>query len=172
MPTQLSKDKRKDKKKKQELLKRVEEYAAAEAAKPDLTLEVDMENNDDTEKDRKTTVMQKETLLTYLDHHTMTGGDGRYLHHFTKPGKAVEDLFDENDEDDESPEHIEENVLREKVKKPAEVVADLIVEWMTNPGVNETLQVIAVDSTNSNTGWKAGAMAWKEASLVGVRATH
>ena len=67
MPTQLSKDKRKDKKKKQELLKRVEEYAAAEAAKPDLTLEVDMENNDDTEKDRKTTVMQKETLLTYLD---------------------------------------------------------------------------------------------------------
>ena len=106
------------------------------------------------------------------DHYMMTDGDGRYLHHFTKPGKAVEDLFDENDEDGESPEHIEENVLREKVKKPAEVVADLIVEWMTNPGVNETLQVIAVDSTNSNTGWKAGAMAWKEASLVGVRATH
>ena len=60
------------------------------------------------------------------DHYTMTDGDERYLHHFTKPGKAVEDLFDENDEDDESPE-VEKNVSRENVKKPAEVVADLIV---------------------------------------------
>ena len=72
------------------------------------------------------------------DHYTMTDGDGRYLHHFTKPGKGVEDLFDENDEDDESPD-VEENVSREKIKKPAEVVADFVVEWMRNHGVDETL---------------------------------
>ena len=94
----------------------------------------------------------------------MTDGDGRYLHHLTKSGKGVEDPFDENDEDDESPE-VEKNVSRENVKKPAEVVADLIVEWMRNHGVDETLQLIAGDSTNSNTGWKAGAMAWIEKKL-------
>ena len=57
------------------------------------------------------------------DHYTITDGDGRYLHHFTKPGKGAEDLFDENDEDDEGTD-VEENVTQEKVKKPAEVVAD------------------------------------------------
>ena len=44
-------------------------------------------------------------------------------------------------------------------------MADLVVEWLINHGVNETLQLIAGDSTNSNTGWKAGAMAWIEKKL-------
>ena len=41
----------------------------------------------------------------------------------------------------------------------------MIVEWLTNQRVDETLQVIAGDSTNFNTGWKAGAMAWIEKKL-------
>ena len=101
------------------------------------------------------------------DHYTMTDGDGRYLHHFTKPGKGIEDAVDDIDEDEllESQEHVEENAPKEKEKKPAEVVADLIVEWMTNHGVDETLKLLAGDSTNSNTGWRAGAMAWIERKL-------
>ena len=81
-----------------------------------------------------------------------------YLHHFTKPGKGVEDLFDENDEDDEGTD-VEENVTQEKAKKPAELVADLVVEWMRNHGVD------AGDSINSNTGWKGSSMAWIEKKL-------
>ena len=37
-------------------------------------------------------------------------------------------------------------------KKPSEVVADMIVEWMTNHGVDQTLKLLAGDSTISNTG--------------------
>ena len=257
----------KDTKKKHELLKRVEDYAAAEAAEPDLTIEVDKQiTYTDTEKDIITSVMQKRNTIdisglaiqairseasnisasalstaylgdliragvltedsAYLavdpskvqrakekvmakarekgeirtqkedikcimfdarldktkvrhydeetgkffprvetqDQYTITDGDGRYLHHFTKSGKDVEDLCDENDEEDEGTD-VEEDVTREKVKKPAEVVADLVVEWLRNHGVDETLQLIAGDSTNSNTGWKAGAMAWIEKKL-------
>ena len=36
----------------------------------------------------------------------------------------------------------------------AEAVANLILEWMMEHGLDQTLTHLAGDSTNSNTGWK------------------
>ena len=111
------------------------------------------------------------------DHYTVTDGAGRYLHHLTKPGKADEDINQDifvvdNDEDsDECDECVVdgenniEDVPRQAEKKPAEKVADLLLEWMRDVGVDESLQFLSADSTNSNTGWKAGIITWIEKKL-------
>ena len=43
--------------------------------------------------------------------------------------------------------------------------AKLILEWMRSVGLDESLQCMSADSTNSNTGWKAGIIAWFEKKL-------
>jgi hypothetical protein len=60
-------------------------------------------------------------------------------------------------------------VQEELELKPAEVVANLIIDWMRNYlfsssimrnyGVEQTLTHLAGDSTASNTGWKKGVIA-------------
>jgi len=65
---------------------------------------------------------------------------GRYLHHFT-PEK---DLI---------------------AKKPAEVIADKLVDFMKKKGIDATLQAIGGDSTNVNTGWNGGVMHFVEVKL-------
>ena len=49
--------------------------------------------------------------------------------------------------------------------RPAEAVANLILEWMMDYGVNQTLTHLAGDSTNSNTGWKKGVVTWLERKI-------
>ena len=56
-------------------------------------------------------------------------------------------------------------IQKELDLKPAEVVADLILDWMRKYGVDETLTHLAGDSTPSNTGWKKGVMAWLEKKI-------
>ena len=85
------------------------------------------------------------------DHYTMTDGLGRYIHHFTKEGKEI------NEE--------EGQVSTQKEIKPAEKVANMMLEWMGNYGVDQTLLSVGVDSTNPNTGWKGGVFAWLERKL-------
>ena len=58
-----------------------------------------------------------------------------------------------------------EEITGAKDKKPAEVVARLIYNWLQIHGVDKTLQFLSVDSTNSNTGWKGGIIAWLEKLL-------
>ena len=109
------------------------------------------------------------------DHYTVTDGDGRYLHHLTKPGKADNDLDEdifvqENVEGSEDEQDIDietsvEEQQRPVEKKPAEKVADLLLEWMREVGVDESLQFLSADSTNSNTGWKAGIISIIEKKL-------
>ena len=94
------------------------------------------------------------------DNYTLTDGAGRHLHHLTKP--VVEDrerdiFASKSDEED--------NETKSQEKKPAEVVADLIVGWLREVGVDDSLELVAADSTNSNTGWKAGIIAWIEKKL-------
>ena len=105
------------------------------------------------------------------DHYTITDGAGRYLHHLTKPGKAeenkekeifvIENVEDVESGDDENNNDIESN----PVKKPAENVADMLVEWFKRVGIDESVQFLSGDSTNSNTGWKAGIITWVEKKL-------
>ena len=90
----------------------------------------------------------------------MTDGAGRYLHHLTQPvvQDRERDIFaSKSDEED--------NETKSQEKKPAEVVADLIVGWLREVGVDDSLELVAADSTNSNTGWKAGIIAWIEKKL-------
>ena len=105
----------------------------------------------------------------------------RYLHHLTKPGKQKLEDIEELDEEEETSwqEGNEENQNEEPEQsedadkednsepelKPAEVVANLIVDWMKNHGVDETVTHLAGDSTASNTGWKKGVMAWIERKI-------
>ena len=56
-------------------------------------------------------------------------------------------------------------VQEELELKPAEVVANLILDWMRNYGVEQTLTHLAGDSTASNTGWKKGVIAWLERKI-------
>ena len=65
---------------------------------------------------------------------------GRYLHHFT-PTKAQNN------------------------KKPAEVIADCIVEFLNQKGIGRSLKAIGGDSTNVNTGRDGGIMHWVEVKL-------
>ena len=101
------------------------------------------------------------------DHYTMTDGEGRYLHHFTKPGKKQNDSDDEFEEEtlNERSEEALSDTQQDLAKKPAEVVAIQILEWIRSHGVEETLNLLAGDSTASNTGWRAGVIAWLEKKL-------
>ena len=65
---------------------------------------------------------------------------GRYLWHFV-PAKAT------------------------KQKSHAELVADSLVEWLQEKGVDKTLQAIGGDSCNVNTGWEGGVMHYVEQKL-------
>ena len=93
----------------------------------------------------------------------MTDGEGRYIHHSTK----------QNDSDDEFEEESIGEMSKETLyitqkhleKKPAEVVAIQIFEWIRSHGVEETLNLLAGDPTASNTGWMAGVKAWLEKKL-------
>ena len=119
------------------------------------------------------------------DHYTLTDGDGRFLVHITKPAKEQvthqeesagdEDSYDEENNllDDEIEETDDERDMRDRLeeitgardRKPAEVVAQLIYDWLKVHGVDDTLQFLSADSTNSNTGWRAGIIAWLEKML-------
>jgi hypothetical protein len=134
----------------------------------------------DSRIDKKTLVMyeDEETKKYYPrieaeDHYTITDGDGRYLHHFTKPGRV-------NEADETSGEEPEpaENKAREEgdregdvvqhkelQKLPAEVVARIILNWLNTYGVEKTLTHLGADSTGSNTGWRKGIIAWLEKLL-------
>ena len=136
----------------------------------------------DSRIDKKTLVMyhDEETNKFYPrveaeDHYTVTDGNGNYLHHFAKPGKE-----DETDTDDDSENNSDEDTevteqtgdvevqdsnvseKQKKQKKPAEVVARLLWNWLVDHGVDMTLTHVGVDSTTSNTGWKSGIIAWLE----------
>lgn len=88
------------------------------------------------------------------DHYTVTDGDGKYLHHFTKEGKPKE-IDTESSEDNGSDEETVEI-------KPSEAVARILFEWMETHGIDMTLTHLGADSTNSNTGWRRGIIAWLE----------
>jgi len=49
--------------------------------------------------------------------------------------------------------------------KPAEVIANSLVSFMKNKGIDKTLQAIGSNSTNVNTGWEVGTMHWVEVKL-------
>ena len=104
----------------------------------------------------------------------MTDGDGRFLVHITKPEKKVEDIHvnDEQADGEESAESCDEYISEEqgKKQKPAEVVAMMIYDWLKLHGLTCTLQFLACDSMNSNTGWRADIIAWLE-KLLGSKVT-
>ncbi|XP_065671449.1 uncharacterized protein LOC136089407 [Hydra vulgaris] len=50
-------------------------------------------------------------------------------------------------------------------KKHAEIVADHLVEWMIQHGVDKTIQALGGDSTNVNTGWEGGVIKFVELKL-------
>src|SRR6218665_617194 len=52
-----------------------------------------------------------------------------------------------------------------KSVKPAEVIANNLVSFMKNKGIDKTLQAIGDDSTNVNTGWEGGTMHLVEVKL-------
>ena len=112
-------------------------------------------------------MLKKKTTIHYI----LYDGDGRYLHHFMKPkqdskGSSEDDTNSINsDQDEEDNKEESSNLQKELEKKPAEVVARLLVEWMTIYGIDETLKLLAADSTNPNTGWRAGVIAWVERIL-------
>ena len=58
---------------------------------------------------------------------------GKYLFHFT-PEKAAKSL------------------------KHAEIIANNIVEWLTERGIGKSLKAVGGDSTNVNTGWEGGVI--------------
>ena len=108
------------------------------------------------------------------DHYTITDGDGRFLVHITKPEKTdkEEEAADAGDDTAESGDDASsgEPEERQKKQKPAEVVARLVYDWLKTHGLHTTLQFLACDSTNSNTGWRAGIIAWLE-KLLGSKVT-
>ncbi|XP_076035029.1 uncharacterized protein LOC143021446 [Oratosquilla oratoria] len=61
---------------------------------------------------------------------------------------------------------------KDDIKKPAEIVADNIVNCLKERNIDQTLKAIGGDSTNTNTGWQGGgghavdrAKDWEEAGL-------
>ena len=78
-----------------------------------------------------------------------------------------EACWQEGNEEAEQPEELEGEEISDVQKelKPAEVVANLIVDWMRNYGVDKTVTHLAGDSTASNTGWKKGVFAWIEKKI-------
>ena len=93
------------------------------------------------------------------EHYTMTDGDGKYLHHFTKHGEVEEKVDYTSDMDEEIPGRSsvgegETSVGQSDLdKKPAEIVALQLVEKVKNHGVDKTLNLLGGDSTSSNTRW-------------------
>ena len=53
------------------------------------------------------------------------------------------------------------------VKKPAEIMADNIVNHLRERNIDQTMKVIGGDSTNMNTGWQGGVMQWIEQKIRG-----
>ena len=49
--------------------------------------------------------------------------------------------------------------------KHAEVIANNIVEWLTERGINKSLKAVGGDSTNVNTGWEGGVIKHIEIKL-------
>ena len=123
------------------------------------------------------------------DHYTLTDGMGRFLVHFTKPSKTEscgEEQPEEEEEQEEEQEQEEEEEDNEELlhetpegqerrlrlegiinenPKPAAVVAKIMYRWMVIHGIDQTLQFLSGDSTNSNTGWRGGIIAWLERFL-------
>jgi hypothetical protein len=96
------------------------------------------------------------------DTYTVTDELGKYLHHLTKPGKAEENMNKDifiiaNDEQTDTEECGDDGNNIEADPKPAdpkpvdiklaEKVADLMLEWMRDVGIDESLQYLAADST-------------------------
>ena len=52
-----------------------------------------------------------------------------------------------------------------KEKKHAEIIADHIVDWLVERGLDGHVLAIGGDSTNVNTGWEGGVMQWVEKKL-------
>ena len=116
------------------------------------------------------------TRVEKEDHYTVTDGDGIYVTHITKPGNSLDEedkdeendveLEEEVDEDSVVNQHESESVLNKDVeKKPAEVMARLLVKSIQEHGLDATVDLLGADSTVSNTGWKAGTIAWMEKLL-------
>ena len=75
------------------------------------------------------------------EHYAVTSEpDGRYLHHFT-PEKSTPTVT------------------------AGEQLANGLVQWLTDHGVDVTLVAIGADSTNLNTGWHGGAIHYLEKKL-------
>lgn len=75
------------------------------------------------------------------EHYTVCSEPGgRYLCHFT----------------------LEKDITK---RKPAEVIADHLVDFLKKNSIDKSLQAIGGDSTNVNTGWQGGVMHWVEAKL-------
>ena len=125
------------------------------------------------------------------DHYTLTDGQGRFLCHLTKPSQEneeeddelpiqAEEALEEEEEEGgeaeiyETPEDEERRLRLEKIigadPKPAATVALMIFRWMQLHGVDQTLQFLSADSTNSNTGWRGGIMTILE-KLLGKKCT-
>ena len=91
------------------------------------------------------------------DHYTLTDGYGRYMHHFTKPGLK-------NDEESDFDEGVMEG-SSDNPEKPAQIVANMIHEWIELHGLEKDINMIAGDSTAFNTGWRAGVIASLEKKM-------
>jgi hypothetical protein len=50
-------------------------------------------------------------------------------------------------------------------RKPAEVIANHLVDFLKKNSIDRSLQAIGGDSTNVNTGWEGGVMHWVEVKL-------
>ena len=73
------------------------------------------------------------------NHYSLADEHGKYLTHFTHKKLGV--------------------------KSSAEQVADIMVEWMKEHGVDQTLVALGADSTNSNTGGKGGTIPFIERKI-------
>ena len=82
------------------------------------------------------------TSIKKLDLYTMTDGDGHFLHHFVK-----------------------EEVPEGSTLTSSQALALQTYEWCVRYGVADTLEFIAGDSTNSNTGYKGGLFHFLEEYL-------
>ena len=105
------------------------------------------------------------------EHYTMTDGDGKYLHYFTKPGKVEEKVECDSDMYEDIPGIFsvgegETSVVQSDLdKKPSEIVSIQLMERIKNHDVYKTLNVLGGDSTSSNTWWGGGVMALLEKKL-------
>ena len=121
----------------------------------------------DSRIDKNTLVMHHDEVTQKFyprveaeDHYTITDGDGKYLHHFTKELKQnTDETYNEDADSDEKLDKVTDTI------KPAEVVAQLLYKWTVTKGIDKTLDLLGADSTASNTGCNAGIIAWLEKLL-------